>query len=254
MEERLHPLTDGAFQLLFKGKETRMDNALVLIVEDEPEISEILERYFERDGFRVLTASDGEIGLAHHQRIRPDIVVLDVKLPKLDGHSVLATIRQRGDTPVIMVTALADDLDKLHGLRSGADDYVVKPFNPAEVVARARAILRRMAGGGQTKKVLRVGRLTVDPVAYVASVEDEGRRQTLPLTRTEFRILEYMAGYPNRAFERGEIVDACLPEGDALDRTVDSHMSKLRKKLDAAGVGDLLNGIRGVGYRLGDIG
>ena len=231
-----------------------MDNALVLIVEDEPEISEILERYFERDGFRVLTASDGEIGLAHHQRIRPDIVVLDVKLPKLDGHSVLATIRQRGDTPVIMVTALADDLDKLHGLRSGADDYVVKPFNPAEVVARARAILRRMAGGGQTKKVLRVGRLTVDPVAYVASVEDEGRRQTLPLTRTEFRILEYMAGYPNRAFERGEIVDACLPEGDALDRTVDSHMSKLRKKLDAAGVGDLLNGIRGVGYRLGDIG
>ena len=230
-----------------------MENALILIVEDEPEISDILERYFEREGFRVLTASDGEIGLSHHQRLRPDLVVLDVKLPKLDGHTVLATIRQRGDTPVIMVTALADDLDKLHGLRSGADDYVVKPFNPVEVVARARAVLRR-ATGSAANKVLRVGRLAIDPIAHMAVVEDGESRMPLNLTRTEFRILEYMAGFPNRAFERGEIVDACLPESDALDRTVDSHMSKLRRKLDAAGVGDLLNGVRGVGYRLGDFG
>ncbi|NTJ61701.1 response regulator transcription factor [Agrobacterium rhizogenes] len=230
-----------------------MENALILIVEDEPEISDILERYFEREGFRVLTAADGEIALAHHQRLRPDLVVLDIKLPKLDGHTVLATIRQRGDTPVIMVTALADDLDKLHGLRSGADDYVVKPFNPVEVVARARAILRR-ATGSATNKVLRVGRLAIDPIAHMAVVEDGENRLLLNLTRTEFRILEYMAGFPNRAFERGEIVDACLPEGDALDRTVDSHISKLRRKLDAAGVGELLNGVRGVGYRLGDFG
>ncbi len=231
-----------------------MENALVLIIEDEPDISDILERYFAREGYRVLAAGDGEIGLAHHQRLRPDIVVLDVNLPKLDGHSVLATIRQRGDTPVIMVTALADDLDKLHGLRAGADDYVVKPFNPAEVVARARAILRRTNTTSTSNKVLRIGNLSIDPIAYVASVEQGGTRIALPLTRTEFRILEFMGGYPNRAFERGEIVDACLPEGDALDRTVDSHMSKLRKKLDAAGVGGLLNGVRGVGYRLGDLG
>ncbi len=228
--------------------------ALVLIVEDEPEISDILERYFAHEGYRVLAAGDGEIGLAHHQRLRPDIVVLDVNLPKLDGHSVLATIRQRGDTPVIMVTALADDLDKLHGLRAGADDYVVKPFNPAEVVARARAILRRTNAASAPNKVLRIGRLSIDPVAFVATVEQGETRVALPLTRTEFRILEFMGGYPNRAFERGEIVDACLPEGDALDRTVDSHMSKLRKKLDAAGVGGLLNGVRGVGYRLGEPG
>jgi two-component system response regulator AdeR len=102
--------------------------------------------------------------------------------------------------------------------------------------------------------VLRVGRLAIDPIAHMAVVEDGEARIPLNLTRTEFRILEYMAGFPNRAFERSEIVDACLPEGDALDRTVDSHMSKLRKKLDAAGVGDLLNGVRGVGYRLGDFG
>ncbi|AYG68531.1 MULTISPECIES: response regulator [unclassified Rhizobium] len=230
-----------------------MENALILIVEDEPEISEILERYFEREGFRVLTAADGEIGLSHHQRLRPDLVVLDVKLPKLDGHTVLASIRQRGNTPVIMVTALADDIDKLHGLRSGADDYVVKPFNPVEVVARARAILRRTTGNA-TNKMLRVGRLAIDPVAHMAVVENGENRVLLNLTRTEFRILEYMAVFPNRAFERSEIVDACLPEGDALDRTVDSHMSKLRKKLEAAGIGELLNGVRGVGYRLGDFG
>lgn len=231
-----------------------MENALILIIEDEPEISDILERYFAREGFRILTASDGEIGLAHHQRLRPDLVVLDVKLPKVDGYAVLATIRQRGDTPVIMVTALAEDFDKLHGLRSGADDYVVKPFNPAEVVARARAILRRATGSGLSNKVLRVGRLSVDPMAHVAYVDLGDRRAALPLTLTEFRILEYLAGSPNRAFERGEIVDACLPEGDALDRTVDSHISKLRKKLEAAGVGNLLNGVRGIGYRLGEFG
>ncbi|ENN89701.1 two component transcriptional regulator, winged helix family [Rhizobium freirei PRF 81] len=231
-----------------------MENALVLIIEDEPEISDILERYFEREGFRVLTASDGEIGLSHHQRLRPDLVVLDVKLPKLDGYAVLAAIHKRGDTPVIMVTALADDVDRLQGLRAGADDYVVKPFNPAEVVARARAILRRSVAGGMGNKVLRIGKLSVDPVAHVASVDNGDQRVLLPLTRTEFRILEFMAGYQNRAFERGEIIDACLPEGEALDRTVDSHMSKLRRKLEAAGVGNLLNGVRGVGYRLGDLG
>lgn len=229
-----------------------MENALVLIIEDEPEISEILERYFSREGYRVITAGDGEIGLGHHQRLRPDLVVLDIKLPKLDGHSVLATIRQRGETPVIMVTALADDIDKLQGLRAGADDYVVKPFNPVEVVARARAVLRRSSGSGLYKKILRVGRLSIDPVSHVAAVEDGDRRIALSLTLTEFRILEFMAANPNRAFERGEIVDACLPEGDALDRTVDSHMSKLRKKLETAGAGSLLSGIRGVGYRLGE--
>lgn len=230
-----------------------MENALVLIVEDELEISDILERYFEREGFRVISAADGETGLSHHQRLRPDIVILDIKLPRLDGYGVLAAIRQRGETPVIMVTALAEDLEKLQALRSGADDYVVKPFNPLEVVARAKAVLRRTKAGA-VNKVLRVGPLSVDSVAHMATVEGGDGRHVLQLTRTEFRILEHMAASPNRAFERSEIVDACLPEGEALDRTVDSHMSKLRRKLDSAGAGNLLNGVRGVGYRLGDIG
>ncbi|NLR98052.1 response regulator transcription factor [Rhizobium sp. P38BS-XIX] len=228
-----------------------MDNSLVLIIEDEPEIVEILESYFSREGFRTVSARDGATGLSHHQRLKPDLVVLDVKLPVQDGYEVLATIRRRGDTPVIMATALAEDLDKLQALRIGADDYVVKPFNPLEVVARAKAVLRR-ATGGHSRSTIRVGPLLIDPDAYQASIDGPFERILLELTRTEFRLIAYMAGTPNRVFERSELIDACLPEGDALTRTVDSHMSNLRRKLTIAGAGTILTGVRGVGYKLTD--
>lgn len=226
-----------------------MMNALILIIEDEPEIAEILESYFAREGFRVICAGDGPMGLAHHQRLRPDLVVLDIKLPGLDGYEVLATIRRRGETPVIMVTALAEDLDKLQALRIGADDYVVKPFNPLEVVARARAVLRRTLGRAP-ETLLRIGPLTVDPQAIRAVIETAAGPVPLDLTPTEFRILAHMAATPGRAFARADLVDACLPEGEALDRTVDSHVSNLRRKLAAAGAEGLLTGVRGIGYRL----
>ncbi|WP_240232558.1 response regulator [Devosia lacusdianchii] len=227
-----------------------MQNALVLIVEDEMEIAEILQAYLSKEGFRTISAGDGSIGLAHFQRVKPDLVILDVKLPGADGFEILNWIRQRGDTPVIMITALGEDLDKLHALRLGADDYVVKPFNPLEVVARAKAVLRRTMGQTQ-EPVLRVGTLVVDPSAYQAYLSLPDGTVMLQLTRTEFRLLEHMARSPRRAFERSELVDACLPEGDALDRTVDSHMSNLRRKLAAAGAPELLTGVRGIGYRLG---
>lgn len=226
-----------------------MTNALILIIEDEPEIAEILETYFAREGFRVISAGDGPTGLSHHQRLRPDLVVLDIKLPGLDGYEVLASIRRREDTPVIMVTALAEDLDKLQALRIGADDYVVKPFNPLEVVARAKAILRRTMGRSP-EQVLRMGPLAIDPQAYRATVDTGSGPVTLDLTPTEFRILAHVAASPGRAFQRTELVDACLPEGEALDRTVDSHVSNLRRKLAAAGADGMLTGVRGVGYRL----
>nr|WP_272214459.1 response regulator [Marinicella sp. W31]MDC2880069.1 response regulator [Marinicella sp. W31] len=216
-----------------------MNNALILIIEDEPEIAEIIGTYMAREGFRVITAGDGSVGLAHHLRLRPDLVVLDIKLPGQDGYEVLAAIRRRGDTPVIMVTALAEDLDKLQALRIGADDYVVKPFNPLEVVARAKAVLRRTLGRGGDE-ALRAGPLTVDPLAHSAAVDTPAGPVTLDLTRTEFRILAHMAASPGRAFERAELVDACLPEGEALDRTVDSHVSNLRRKLISAGAGGCL--------------
>ena len=226
-----------------------MMNALILIIEDEPEIAEILESYFAREGFRVISAGDGPLGLAHHQRLRPDLVVLDIKLPGLDGYEVLAAIRRRGETPVIMVTALAEDLDKLQALRIGADDYVVKPFNPHEVVARARAVLRRTLGRAP-ESLLRIGPLSVDPQAIRAVIEGASGQVALDLTPTEFRILALMAAAPGRAFARADLVDACLPEGEALDRTVDSHVSNLRRKLSAAGAEGLLTGVRGIGYRL----
>lgn len=226
-----------------------MDNALILIVEDEPEIAEILDAYLGRDGFRTVRAGDGVTALQHHRMLRPDLVVLDVKLPKMDGFEVLAEIRRRGDTPVIMATALAEDLDKLSALRIGADDYVVKPFNPLELVARARAVLRRTQARG-VSPLLRLGPLEIDPQAYSAAVIWETETRPLDLTLTEFRLLEHMARAPRKVFSRAELLDACLPDGDALERTVDSHVSNLRRKLEAAGAPELLEGVRGVGYRL----
>ncbi|MDZ3833598.1 MAG: response regulator [Sphingopyxis sp.] len=225
-----------------------MESALILIAEDEPEIASILEAYFARDGFRTVTASDGDIALQHHLRLAPDLMVLDVKMPKADGFAVLAEIRRRGGTPVIMATALAEDLDKLSALRLGADDYVVKPFNPLEVVERAKAILRRGRLNGDAP--VRHGPLELDGTAHAAYVLDGDRRTLLQLTATEFKLLAHMMRTPTKVFGRGELLDACMPESDALERTVDSHVSNLRRKLQAAGGGELLGGVRGIGYRL----
>ncbi len=221
-----------------------MTNQLILIIEDDIEIVRILQAYFERDGFRTVAATDPLTGLAHHQRLKPDLVVLDVKMPRMDGYETLAALRRTDDTPVLMVTALAEDLDKLQALRLGADDYVVKPFNPLEVVARARAILRRAQGGRQSA-ILRAGRLSIDTEAHTVQVDSE----RIAVTRTEYRLLVHMVRSPNRVFERSALIDACLPESEAMDRTVDSHVSNLRRKLVAAGLPDLLTVVRGVGYR-----
>ncbi len=225
-------------------------NALILIAEDDPEIADIIRAYLEREGFRTVHAPDGRIALDLHHALKPDLILLDVSMPRMDGWEVLAAVRQRSTTPVIMVTALDQDIDKLQALRIGADDYVVKPFNAVEVVARTKAVLRRTASeraGG----VLRAGPLEIDQEAHeVRKVEADDSVTRLALTLTEFRLLVHLAKNPHRVFSRGELVDACLPGSDALDRTVDSHVSKLRRKLAQAGLPDMPEGIRGVGYRL----
>ncbi len=226
-----------------------MDNALILIAEDEPDIAHILTSYLERDGFRTVIASDGDTALMHHQMLKPDLVLLDVQMPLRDGFAVLVEIRARGNTPVIMATARAEDLDKLSALRIGADDYVVKPFNPMEVVARVKAVLRRVHGTDDPS-MIRYGALEIDTSGYSASVSVGGEKLLLDLTLTEYRLLAHMARNPRKVFSRGELVDACLPEGDALERTVDSHISNLRRKLDLAGAAGLCVVVRGVGYRL----
>jgi two-component system, OmpR family, response regulator AdeR len=226
-----------------------VDNALILVAEDEAEIARILTSYLERDGFRTVTAGDGETALMHHAMLKPDLVLLDVQMPKRDGFAVLAELRQRGQTPVIMATARAEDLDKLSALRIGADDYVVKPFNPMEVVARVKAVLRR-AQGVENPSIIRFGAVEIDTSSYTVSVITIAGPVTLDLTLTEYRLLAHMARNPRKVFTRGELVDACLPEGDALERTVDSHVSNLRRKLDTAGASGLCAVVRGVGYRL----
>ncbi|QWW71448.1 response regulator [Rhizobium sp. WYJ-E13] len=224
-------------------------NALAIIAEDDSEIVDILDAYMTREGFRTVRAADGKTAIDLHLALKPDLMLVDVTMPRLDGWEVLAEIRRRGDTPVIMITALDKDIDRLQGLRIGADDYIVKPFNPIEVVARAKAVLRR-AGLGNAAGVLRVSRLTIDLDGYQAKVEANGENKAVPLTLTEFRLLAHMARAPMKVFARGELVDACLPGGDALDRTVDSHVSNLRRKLELAGAPGMLSGVRGVGYRL----
>lgn len=225
---------------------------LVLVVEDEPSIASILNAYLERDGLRARVAQDGEEALQLFRQLRPDLVLLDIHLPKVDGVDVLRAIRNEGQAPVIMVTALADDIDKLLALRMGADDYVVKPFNPPEVVARVRAVLRRTQSPvAALVAPLRVGPIEIDKEAHSALIYgDNGQSVPLALTLTEFRLLACLAAQPRRCFSRAYLIENCLPESDALERVIDSHLSKLRRKLQLAGQDGLIETVRGIGYRL----
>lgn len=226
--------------------------ALVLIAEDEAEIADILIAYLQRSGLRTQHASDGQQALALHQALKPDLLLLDVQMPILDGWKVLSEIRARGDTPVIMLTAMDQDIDKLMGLRLGADDYVVKPFNPAEVVARVQAVLRRTrARAPATTQMLRVGPFQIDLDNHEACVFRDGQEQTLELTLTEYKLLACLMRAPKRAFSRAELLESCLPEGDTQERTVDSHVSKLRKKLELLDIQGVPASVWGVGYRFG---
>jgi len=224
---------------------------LILIVEDEPDIADILDSYLRRDGFQTQRAHDGDRALQLYAQLKPELVLLDIGLPALGGMEVLREIRKLGDTPIIMVTALADDMDKLVALHVGADDYVVKPFNPSEVVARVKAVLRRLHAATKQTRPTRVGQISIDHDAHFASViAEDGSERPLTLTLTEFRLLAYMARSPKRCFARQDLIHACLPESDALERVIDSHLSKLRQKLQHAGCGPLIESVRGVGYRL----
>ena len=231
---------------------TTPPSALVLIAEDEPQIARILAGYLERDGYRTAFALDGQEALQQHLALAPDLLLLDVQMPRVDGWGVLAEVRRRGETPVIMLTARDQDADKLAALRVGADDYIIKPFNPAEVVARVAAVLRRSRVrhhpvGGQR---LRCGPIDIDQETYVASVLREGAPVPLSLTLTEFRLLAHLARTPRRVCSRLELLESCMPESNSMERTVDSHVSKLRKKLEEAGVMNMPASLRGVGYRL----
>jgi two-component system response regulator AdeR len=225
-----------------------MTSSLVLVVEDDPEIALLLERYLTRSGYRTVRASTGLTALSHLQMLRPDLVVLDVGLPDIDGFDLLAKIRRDSLVPVIFVSAMDDDTDKLLGLKLGADDYVTKPFNPQEVVARVGAVLKRTRGIAGSE-VIRHDQIEVHLDSHIAITSTERGRLELPLTATEFRLLVCFVRSPFKTFERASLLDACMPESEALDRTVDTHIANLRRKLTNCGQGGYITTVRGIGYR-----
>ena len=222
-------------------------SALILIVEDEPQLAEVLEAYARQEGYRTERAADGNAALHAFRALNPDLILLDIMLPGRSGLDVLRTVRGDGAPPVILVTARAEETDQIVGLELGADDYVVKPFRPREVMARVRAVLRRAGAAPEdTERPVRVGPLEVDRRGFVARVDGE----VLNLTPAEFRLLSQLAESPGRAFSREELLAAALPDSDALERVVDAHLASVRRKLDAVQAGGLLHTVRGVGYRL----
>ena len=224
-------------------------SSLILIADDAAEGVEIMDAALRRDGFRTVVAADGQQAADLHASLKPDLALLSVRLPVRDGWDVLGELRRRGETPVIMVGERDEATDKLQALRIGADDYIAKPFKPAEVTASIQTILRR-SGDGRAAKTLRVGLLEVQLENYLAAILTPSGKRRLDLTLTEFRILAHMARTPLRVFSRSEIMQACFPNQAVLERTIDSHVSHLRRKLDAADAAGLLTNVRGVGYRL----
>jgi len=218
------------------------------LVEDDADVVRVVRAYLERDGFSVAVESDGESGLRHALAKPPDLVVLDWMLPRLSGLDVLKRLREATATPVILLTARSDEMDRVIGLELGADDYVVKPFSPRELVARVRAVLRRGESARAEPEAVTVGRLHLDERRREAAVDGH----PLPLTTLEFDLLLAFARAPGRVFSREELIERVWgPAFEGGDRVVDVHVSNVRQKLVAAGAEGLLRTVRGVGYALG---
>ena len=229
-----------------------MRKSTLLVIEDDPDIVELLRYNLEREGYRVLVATDGERGLGDAARHQPDLALLDLMLPGLDGLEVLKRMRSQDGTrgiPVLVLTAKSEETDVVIGLEMGADDYLTKPFSPRELVARVRALLRRVARGsddvGRTR--IELGELVLDLARY--EVVSDGT--LVPLTRAEFRLLWTLVQRPGRVYTRNELVDE-ITAGEAVivDRNVDVHVSSIRKKLGDSG--KRIATVRGVGYKCAD--
>jgi two-component system OmpR family response regulator len=222
----------------------------VLVVDDDPHIRQLLVFALEKAGLSAREAEDGEAALASVTAAVPDLVVLDINMPKLDGLEVCRRLRATVDLPILFLSSRDDEIDRVLGIELGGDDYVVKPFSPREVVARVQAILRRArpAPKADTAGVQSHGRLSVDPESWTARWGEV----EAPLTVTEFSILRILMAAPTRVFSRDAIIDRLHGPGFAItDRTIDSHVRNLRGKFAALGGHDVVETRAGVGYRLG---
>ena len=220
----------------------------VLIIDDEKDLIELVRYNLEKEGYRVTSACDGESGLATAFQVMPDIVLIDLMLPGIDGLEVCQRLRSESKTaqiPILMLTAKSGETDRIVGLELGADDYVTKPFSPRELAARIKAILRRTSqSSDESGKVIRHEGLTIDLGRCDATYEGKN----LDLTATEFRLLYILALHPGRVYSRSELIDGVLGrEVAVIDRTIDVHITGLRKKM--ADRGDWIETVRGFGYR-----
>jgi DNA-binding response OmpR family regulator len=220
---------------------------LILVVDDEPQIVRLARDYLEKNGFRVITAGDGPSALAVARRARPDLVVLDLLLPGMDGREVCRLLRQDSGVPVIMLTALSEESDQVAGLELGADDYITKPFSPRALVARVRALLRRSQGRVKPAAVLRSGGLEIDLERHQVTLDGS----PLHLTPNEFKLLAVLARRPGQTLTREQLLDdlhgASFP---SFDRSIDSHIKNLRRKLETDPAHPrFIETVYGVGYR-----
>ena len=222
----------------------------ILVVDDEPRIVELVGAYLRKDGYRVVSAADGQHAVETFRREHPDLVVLDLMLPEKSGWDVCREIRAEANTPIIMVTAVDDDTDRIAGLEMGADDYVTKPFNPRELLARVRAVLRRAHDATPQRVALVVGALTIDPDRHEVRRGDEW----IALTPTEFGLLEAMARQPGRVFTRLQLLEAAQGQAyEGYERAVDSHIKNLRQKIEADPRRPAyVQTVFGIGYKLSD--
>ena len=220
----------------------------ILIIEDEVELVKVLRSYIEQAGFSVLTAFRGDTGLSVWEHKRPDLVILDLNLPGMDGLDVAREIRRKSETPIIMLTARVEETDELIGLELGADDYIAKPFSPRIVVARVRALLRRADAAPSEQQVLRLGDLEIDLGAHTVIRNSE----KIDLTPTEFELLVTMAKQPGRAFRRLQLLEATQGTAYAgYERTIDAHIKNLRSKLEKDPKDpQYIETVFGVGYKI----
>ncbi len=220
----------------------------ILVVDDESAVRKLVKTYLEREGFTVLEAADGSAAVNLSRREKPDLVILDLMLPEIDGLEVCRILRSESDAFVLMLTAKADESDKLTGLGLGADDYLTKPFSPRELVARVRAILRRGAGGPAGTKIINAGPVRVDRIRHEAAVDGK----PLDLTAKEFEILLQLLRHPGMVYSRQQLLQQVWGYdffGDA--RVVDVHVAKLRKKIEADPANPkYIKTVRGIGYKL----
>jgi DNA-binding response OmpR family regulator len=225
---------------------------LALIIEDDRNTAALISLYLKREGFDVQTAGDGETGLIIAEKRKPDIVILDLMLPKIDGWEVCRRLRQESNVPVIMLTARGEEVDKVSGLMLGADDYVVKPFSPRELVARVQAVLRRVSRAAiSRKRHISIGDILLDLEGHQLSV----RGRSIAVTPHEFTLMQTLMSAPGRSFTREELLGRLYPSGEAtvIERVVDVHIGRLRQKIEPdPSAPKYIRTVRGVGYRFAE--